>query len=129
MSSVSSGRVPPPPYRGSSVDQRVSHTRFWRDSADVAQDDPVLSELTPAPRAAQQHRNARGEIRSLVDGDYHFIQGVGGVDELFDLRADPSEANDLKGREHLPSRALMWQQLRAYNVGFPRKLAGISTER
>jgi arylsulfatase A-like enzyme len=107
----------------------VSHTRFWRDSADVAQDDPVLSELTPAPRAAQQHRNARGEIRSLVDGDYHFIQGVGGVDELFDLRADPSEANDLKGREHLPSRALMWQQLRAYNVGFPRKLAGISTER
>lgn len=101
-----------------------SHTRFWLDSPNIGQDDPVLSELTAAPRASSRHRNSRGEIRSLVEGKYHYILGLDGADELFDLDEDPIELRNLKARKHLPPMALMWDQLRAYEVGFPRKRAG-----
>ena len=99
-----------------------THTRFWRDTLVDLQDQPVLSELTPAPRAPQNHRNARGEIRSLVYGRYHYILGPKGFDELFDLWNDPRETRSLKSRQHLPVLASIWSGLHAFDYGFPRKL-------
>jgi hypothetical protein len=89
----------------------------------------VLSELTPGLRVGRNHRNTLGEIRSLIEGDYHFILGWYGTDELFDLNGDPTEAKPLKNRLHLPAMALLWEELRAYNTGFPRKLPASSTGR
>ncbi len=103
-----------------------SHTRFWRGTPiDSSQDSPVLSELTPSPRAPQIHRNARGELRSLVEGPYHYILNADGSDELFDLRTDPLEERSLRSRKYLPLMSQIWSRLHPFDFGFPRKLAGI----
>jgi arylsulfatase A-like enzyme len=103
-----------------------SHTRFWRGTPiDSSQDSPVLSELTPSPGAPQIHRNARGELRSLVEGPYHYILNADGSDELFDLRTDPLEQRSLRSRKYLPLMSQIWSRLHPFDFGFPRKLPGI----
>ena len=103
-----------------------SHARFWRGTPiDSSQDSPVLSELTPSPRAPQNHRNARGELRSLMEGPYHYILNADGSDELFDLRTDPLEQRSLRSRRYLPLLSQIWSRLHPFDFGFPRRMPGI----
>lgn len=99
-----------------------SHTRFWRDTVVDVQDQPVLSELTPAPRAPRNYRNTRGELRSLLEGSFHYILNADGTDELFDLQSDPLEVQDLKSSQYLPLMAMIRRRLHPFDVDFPRKL-------
>lgn len=101
----------------------VTHTRFWRDTTAESQDRPVLSELTPAPRAPLNHRNARGEIRSLVLGSYHYICCGQGKEEVFNLLWDPRERRNLASRPPLPVITVMRTRLSTYDRLFPRKLS------
>jgi len=100
-----------------------SHTRFWQGAPADSQDQPVLSELTPSPRGLQNQRNAHGEIRSLLLGPYHYIQGADGSAELFDLRTDPEENRNLNGGPVLPETVLIRHRMQAFDFAFPRKAA------
>jgi arylsulfatase A-like enzyme len=99
-----------------------SHRRFWSDSVRRTQDEPVLAELTPAPGGPRNHRNAGGEIRSLVEGPFHYILAPNGSAELFDLGSDPLEADSLENPESFPVLAEMGKLLHQYDSLFPRKM-------
>jgi len=38
----------------------------------------------------------RGPMMSLIRGDMHYIRNGDGVEELYDIRADPAEENNLR---------------------------------
>jgi len=76
----------------------VSLRRYWDRSGDVdgARESPLLSELSPGfPRPAF-YPVSKGEMKSLVVGQYHYIVNGDGREELYDFIADPSEINNLK---------------------------------
>jgi arylsulfatase A-like enzyme len=102
----------------------VSLARYWTaaDPWAEAQDSPVLSELTPSPRAPRNHRNARGELRSLVRGQWHYIVNGDGSTELYDYRADPFELHALPGLPAGSERELvrMRNRLRVFDEVFVR---------
>jgi arylsulfatase A-like enzyme len=102
----------------------VSLSRYWTaaDPWAEAQDSPVLSELTPSPRVPRNHRNARGELRSMVRGRWHYIVNGDGSTELYDYRADPFELHALPGLPTGAERALvrMRNRLRVFDEVFVR---------
>jgi arylsulfatase A-like enzyme len=101
-----------------------SLARYWTaaDPAAEEQDSPVLSELTPSPRVPRNHRNARGELRSIVRGQWHYIVNGDGSTELYDYRADPFELHALPGLPAGSERALvrMRHRLRVFDEVFVR---------
>jgi arylsulfatase A-like enzyme len=105
----------------------VSLARFWESgaSAPELQDVPVLSELTPSPRAPANHRNSRGEIRSLVRDRWHYILNSDGTTELFDYRSDAREERDLAGIPRGSANALssMRRNLEMLDRVYPRTRA------
>jgi len=57
------------------------------------------------------------ELRSLVDGRWHFIRGV--RDELYDLESDPVESRDLAGTEAAVVARLGAEMERGYALKVP----------
>ncbi|MFQ5689198.1 MAG: sulfatase [Gemmatimonadota bacterium] len=87
------------PFPGPSLSAR------WDGSANappVSEDGPaypaVLSEVEFAPRLPDWFPVSRGDMRSIVLDDRHYILNGDGTEELYDLAEDPSERTDLTGR-------------------------------
>ncbi len=93
------------PFPGQSL------TRAWRGEADSSA--LILSEIE-APPDDDPNRGrspaARGPMTSAVRGDYHYIKGGDGREELFDLRRDPAERDDLARQ---PGLAAVLENFRA----------------
>jgi arylsulfatase A-like enzyme len=73
-----------------------SLVRYWLEPRREEQEnlDPVLSELSHAPWEASGPVS-KGDMKSLVTGDMHYIRNGDGTEEVYDLRHDPAERNDL----------------------------------
>jgi arylsulfatase A-like enzyme len=100
----------------------MSWARFWKATvADTMPDDLVLTSLTPRPRPAAWYRNARGELRSVVGNAHHYIRNPDGSEEIYDIRADPWETQNLIGGNVAPQAlAPMKTILREIDRQFPR---------
>jgi arylsulfatase A-like enzyme len=88
-----------------------SLARTWNGEKDSSS--LILSEVkSPPDDDPNRGRSpaAKGPMSSAVDGDYHYIKGGDGREELFDLRRDPDEQNDLASR---PGVASVLDQFRA----------------
>jgi arylsulfatase A-like enzyme len=71
----------------------VSLASFWRDSA--AAQDTVLSELQRPGDEPPHAPVARGDMRSAVVGSRHYILNGDGLEEVYDIEADPFERVNL----------------------------------
>ena len=58
---------------------------------------PVVSEVQFAPRVPSWFPVARGDMRSVVDGNFHYIRDGKGAEELYDLATDTLEQRNLAG--------------------------------
>jgi arylsulfatase A-like enzyme len=101
--------------------------RFWRAMNPVAelQDEPVLSELTPAPRVPRTNPIALGEMRSMVHGQWHYIVNGKWETELFDYQIDPFEVRNLSGAPEGSGKAIstMRRRIEMLDQAFPREPA------
>lgn len=73
-----------------------SFGRYW---IEAAREEPerfalVLSELSHASWRVDTPV-AKGDMKSIVTGDIHYIRNGDGTEEVYDLRNDPVELNDL----------------------------------
>ncbi|MCP4609837.1 MAG: sulfatase [Planctomycetes bacterium] len=70
--------------------------RYWIKSERERQEtfDPVLSELQKQSWKVGTTVE-KGEMKSLIIGDMHYIRNGDGSEEVYDLRNDPYEHNDL----------------------------------
>ncbi|MFN0083778.1 MAG: sulfatase [Blastocatellia bacterium] len=63
----------------------------------------VFSEVDIAP--IMPHKFAAGVqaiMRSMIEGDYHYIKNVDGAEEVYDILRDPGELNDLHKSPAVP---------------------------
>ena len=67
---------------------------MWRGER-VPDATPILSELYWVRNQPDWYPIAGGNMRSLVRGRFHLIEGPGAKTELYDIVADPFERNDL----------------------------------
>lgn len=116
------GRTGASPFPGSSLARRWDPAHR---SAGVP-DDPVLSEVqSPATNNANQGRSPvfRGPMSSLVAEGKVYIRNGDGIEELYDLGADPTESHNLAGSpEAQPVLEVLRSRLRhAAGVGTVRK--------
>lgn len=114
---------------GTAADPRLpgsSLARFWEspDPSIEPQDSPVLAELTPSPRAPASHRNARGELRSLVRGRWHLIANAVQPMELYDYWSDPRETTNVVAVPPGAAEVVrsMQQRMRLIDSLFPREM-------
>jgi arylsulfatase A-like enzyme len=85
----SDGRIPGTSWR-----------RLWAGSNGPGEPDSlILSSLEPKRRTPSNHRNALGELRSIIDGSYHYISNGDGSEELYAFPADPEGLTNLVDRE------------------------------
>jgi arylsulfatase A-like enzyme len=56
---------------------------------------PVISETRKGINIGRRNPSGRGTLRSIIDGDLHYIRNGDGVEELYDLKADRAEAHNL----------------------------------
>ncbi len=75
----------------------ASLARAWTDGA-PATVDPVLSEISRAPRLPEWFPVSRGDMKSVVDDRWHYILNGDGIEELYDLESDFRERVDLADR-------------------------------
>jgi arylsulfatase A-like enzyme len=73
-----------------------SLSRYWIESKKVEPENSelVLSELDRASWAVGAPA-AKGDMKSLITGYMHYIRNGDGSEEVYDLRNDPGEQNDL----------------------------------
>lgn len=89
------------PFPGESL------ARFWREPSPLnrTRSDILLAELTGGLFGREWYPALKGDMKSLRMGQYHYIKNGDGGDELYDLKIDPHEQNNLapssKGRELL----------------------------
>ena len=79
-----------------------SLSRHWAD-ADRGESDPgesMLSELIHAPWDPEWTPVSKGDMKSLVTGDTHYIRNGDGSEEVYDLSHDPAERNNLIQTPH-----------------------------
>ncbi len=74
-----------------------SLSRHWAnaDSRESEPGESILSELIHAPRDPEWTPVSKGDMKSLVTDDMHYIRNGDGSEEVYDLRHDPAERNDL----------------------------------
>jgi hypothetical protein len=58
-------------------------------------EDLSFSEVTPMRGVGTQTPLAKGHMRSLVVGRFHYISNGDGSEELYDIQLDPDETNNL----------------------------------
>jgi arylsulfatase A-like enzyme len=70
--------------------------RYWLEpgSQEPESLDPVLSELSQSAWSFGAPV-AKGDMKSIVTGDMHYIRNGDSTEEVYDLRHDPMERNDL----------------------------------
>ncbi|MDT7040988.1 sulfatase [Candidatus Nitronereus thalassa] len=76
-----------------------SLARYWNDKS-IQKDfppitDPILSELRYAMYLPEWHPVSKGDMKSMVIQDLHYILRGDGKEEIYDLRKDPWETRDL----------------------------------
>ncbi len=62
---------------------------------DAVEPSPVLCELTAGINVASFEPHSRGPLHALFEGPLHYIHNGDGIEELYDLDADPLEEHDL----------------------------------
>ena len=72
---------------------------LWAETATGMIGSPVLAEVTGVPASPDWIPVGRGDMTSLTERGLHLIVNGDGVAELYDLRADPGEGQDLIGTE------------------------------
>ena len=92
------------PFPGASL------ARLWESNKETpAFPDPIVSEVNRAHKLMQELSHvpaARGVMRSLRDNNLMYIRNGDGVEELYDLAADPDELHDLaQSPSHAPDLA------------------------
>ncbi|MGH7474846.1 MAG: sulfatase [Longimicrobiales bacterium] len=87
---------------------------YWRDlseAGDVRRNDvPALAALTKGIRTPPEWPVSKGDMASVIRGDWQYIQNGDGTELLFDIVRDPGQAHDLSG---LPSMAGVMAELRS----------------
>lgn len=75
----------------------ASLSRYWQNTAEESNSapDPLLSEIYPGVGGQEWYPLAKGEVKSVVLGPYHYIREADGTEELYDLDNDPLEEKDL----------------------------------
>ena len=56
-------------------------------------------------------------MKSLIDGGMHYILNGDGIEELYDLRADPGETHDLIGTDRGKALAPSFRETLQRNSG------------
>jgi arylsulfatase A-like enzyme len=76
--------------------------RFWVKSGieELETINPVLSELQKQSWKPLGTPAKKGEMKSLVIGDLHYIHNGDGAEEVYDLHKDPGEQNNLIQTPH-----------------------------
>lgn len=69
----------------------VTLTRYWHDMPS-ATPTPILSEITGLPNLGKKVPVGRGDMVSLVRDSLHYIRNGDGVEELYNIRRDPTES-------------------------------------
>jgi arylsulfatase A-like enzyme len=74
-----------------------SLSRHWAnaDGGDAEPGESVLSELIYAPWDPEWAPVSKGDMKSLVTGEMHYIRNGDSTEEVYDLRDDPMEHNNL----------------------------------
>lgn len=74
-----------------------SLARYWdqKPKTSDAPSDAFLSELTGGIFGREWYPAVRGDMKSLVAGPYHYIKNGDGSEELYDLKTDPLELENL----------------------------------
>lgn len=101
----------------------MSWSRLWAGSdAPGEPDSLILSSLEPKRRTPPNHRNALGELRSLIDGSYHYVHNGDGSEELYAFPGDPEERTNLiAGEEGRAPLERMRASLRRIDSLHPRR--------
>jgi arylsulfatase A-like enzyme len=78
----------------------ISLAQYWQGAGSNPASDPILSEMNQRSVPVQDwYPLAKGNMKSLVMDQYHYIRNGDGQEELYDYVNDPSELNDLAGSE------------------------------
>jgi arylsulfatase A-like enzyme len=74
-----------------------SLTRTWNDGqgANARSTSPILAVLPFSKNLPDWYPVSNGDLRSLLSDPYHYIRNGNGREELYDIRRDPWEKNDL----------------------------------
>jgi arylsulfatase A-like enzyme len=98
--------VSPSPFPGHSL------APLWSEDpeARVVPETSVLTEISKGINTPPHVPVTKGDMKSLVEGDLHFILNGDGTGELYDMRADPREEHDLADT---PAGAEIAQRMRA----------------
>jgi arylsulfatase A-like enzyme len=78
----------------------VSLSRFWQPQAAPAATPPgeaLLAEVSKGIRTPAWWPVSKGDMKSLVMEQVHYIRNGDGLEELYDLSSDPFEERDLAG--------------------------------
>jgi arylsulfatase A-like enzyme len=95
--------------------QGSSLAKYW-DNADgvenAKEETPILlSEVSQGVRTPESWPISKGSMKSLVTDRFHYIIGADGIEELFDIRSDPFETQNLsESMEYRPDK----EQFEAY---------------
>jgi arylsulfatase A-like enzyme len=77
----------------------TSLARYWSEpsEAPAQAEDALLAEVSQGVRTPAWWPVSKGDMRSLVMDQVHYIRNGNGVEELYDLSSDPFEERDLAG--------------------------------
>lgn len=85
-----------------------SLAKYWENSAGVenVKNNPILlSEVSQGVRTPKSWPISKGSMRSLVTDNFHYIVDGVGFEELYDIRSDPFEFENLAGStEYRPAK-------------------------
>ncbi len=72
---------------------------LWKGTP-TANGPPLLSEVNVPPGLADWYPLVKGDMKSVIVGDRHYIRNGDGREELYDFQEDPVEQQDLAGDDH-----------------------------
>lgn len=93
---------------------------LWRGDSST-QSSPILSELYWVRNQPEWYPVSGGNMRSIVQGRFHYIAGPDAREELYDIAADPFERHDLRSDASLADTL---SALRSALAAFPAEDRG-----